>query len=41
MLVLLMGGIFFNYAVEVALCGTMHLPSFMKTATGVQAILRF
>jgi hypothetical protein len=29
------------YAVEMASCGMIYLPSFMKTAKGVQAILRF
>jgi hypothetical protein len=29
------------YAFEMASCGIMYLPSFMKIATGVQAILRF
>jgi hypothetical protein len=29
------------YAVEMASCGKICLPSFMKIATGVQAILRF
>jgi hypothetical protein len=29
------------YAVEIALCGIIYLPSFMKVRTGVQATLRF
>jgi uncharacterized protein YraI len=29
------------YAVEMASCGMIYLPSFMKIATGVQAVLRF
>jgi hypothetical protein len=29
-----------KYAVEMASCGTIYLTSFMKTGTGVQAILR-
>jgi hypothetical protein len=29
------------YAVEMASCGMIYLPSFMKIGTGVQAILRF
>jgi uncharacterized protein YraI len=29
------------YAVEMASCGMISLPSFMKIAAGVQAILRF
>jgi hypothetical protein len=29
------------YAIEMASCGTIYVPSFMKTGTGVQAILRF
>jgi hypothetical protein len=28
------------YSVEMALCGMIYLPSFMKFGTGVQAILR-
>jgi hypothetical protein len=30
-----------KYAVEMASCGMINIPSFMKTSTGVQAILRF
>jgi hypothetical protein len=30
-----------RYAVEMATCGMIYTPSFMKTGTGVQAILRF
>jgi hypothetical protein len=29
------------YALEMTSCGMIYLPSFMKIATGVQAILRF
>jgi uncharacterized protein YraI len=29
------------YAIERASCGMMYVPSFMKIAAGVQAILRF
>jgi hypothetical protein len=29
------------YAVEMALCGMIYLPSFMKIGTGIQAVLRF
>jgi hypothetical protein len=29
------------YAVEMASCGMIYLPSFVKISTGVQAILRF
>jgi hypothetical protein len=29
------------YAVEMAPCGMIHVPSFIKIGTGVQAILRF
>jgi hypothetical protein len=29
------------YAVEMASCGMIYLPSFMKIAASVQAILRF
>jgi hypothetical protein len=32
---------FMMYAVEMASCGMIYLPSFMKTATGIQAVLRF
>jgi hypothetical protein len=32
---------FIKYAVEMASCGMINIPSFMKTGTGVQAILRF
>jgi hypothetical protein len=28
------------YAIEMAACGMIYLPSFMKIGTGVQAILR-
>jgi hypothetical protein len=30
-----------NCAVEMASCGMIHIPSFMKIGTGVRAILRF
>jgi hypothetical protein len=30
-----------KYAVEMAFCGMIYIPSFMKIGTGVQAILRF
>jgi hypothetical protein len=30
-----------KHSVEMALSGVMHIPSFMKIGTGVQAILRF
>jgi hypothetical protein len=30
-----------KYAVEVASCGMIYIPSFMKIGIGVQAILRF
>jgi hypothetical protein len=30
-----------KYAVEMASCGMIYVPSFMKIGTGVQAILRF
>jgi hypothetical protein len=30
-----------KYAVEVASCGMIYIPSFMKIGTGVQVILRF
>jgi hypothetical protein len=29
------------YVVEMASCGSIYLPSFMKIGSGVQAILRF
>jgi hypothetical protein len=29
------------YTVEMASCGVIYLPSFMKIGTGIQAILRF
>jgi hypothetical protein len=29
------------YSIEMPPCGIIFLPSFMKTGTGVQAILRF
>jgi hypothetical protein len=29
------------YAVEMASCGVIYLPSFMKIGSGVEAILRF
>jgi hypothetical protein len=29
------------YAVEMASCGTIYIPSFMKTGMSIQAILRF
>jgi hypothetical protein len=32
---------FMIYAVEMASCGMIYLPSFMKIGTGVQAILKF
>jgi hypothetical protein len=31
----------YMYTVEMASCGVIYLPSFMKTGTGVEAILRF
>jgi hypothetical protein len=31
---------FMAYAVEIASCGMIYIQSFMKTGTGVQAILR-
>jgi hypothetical protein len=37
----LLTGEFMMYAVEMASCHMIYLPSFMKTGTGVQAILRF
>jgi hypothetical protein len=30
-----------KYASQMASCGTMYVPSFMKIGTGVQAILKF
>jgi hypothetical protein len=30
-----------KYAIEMALCGIIYIPSFMKFGAGVQAILRF
>jgi hypothetical protein len=30
-----------KYAIEMASCGMMYKPSFMKTDKGVQAILKF
>jgi hypothetical protein len=30
-----------NYDIEMASCGMMFLPNFMKIGIGVQAILRF
>jgi hypothetical protein len=30
-----------TYAIEMASCGMIYTPSFMKIGTGVQAILRF
>jgi hypothetical protein len=30
-----------KYVVEIASCGMMHMSSFMKIGTGLQAILRF
>jgi hypothetical protein len=38
MLVLLIEGIFYKYAIEVASCGMMYVPSFMNTGTGIYAI---
>jgi hypothetical protein len=35
-----MGG-FMMHTVEMALCGMIYIPSFMKIGIGVQAILRF
>jgi hypothetical protein len=32
---------FMMYAIEMASCGMIYLPSSMKIATGVQEILRF
>jgi hypothetical protein len=32
---------FMMYAIDMASCGMIYLPSFMKIGTGVQAILRF
>jgi hypothetical protein len=32
---------FMKYAIEMASCGTTHIPSFMMIGTGVQEILRF
>jgi hypothetical protein len=32
---------FMKCSVEMALCGMIYIPSFMKIGTGVQAILRF
>jgi ethanolamine ammonia-lyase small subunit len=40
MLVLLIGK-FMLYAVEMASCSMIYIPSLTKTDTGVQAILRF
>jgi hypothetical protein len=34
-------GGFMMYAVEVASCGMIHSPSFLKLGTDIQAILRF
>jgi hypothetical protein len=40
MLVLLIEGIFFfKYAVEIASCGMMYIPSFMNTGTGSGAMI--
>jgi hypothetical protein len=30
-----------QYAVEMASCGVIYIPSFMKTGAGVQGTLRF
>jgi hypothetical protein len=30
-----------KYAVEIASCGMIYVPRFMKIGTGIQAILRF
>jgi hypothetical protein len=30
-----------NYAVGLASCGMVHVQSFMKTGTGIQAMMRF
>jgi hypothetical protein len=30
-----------KYVVEVASCGMIHIPSFMKTGTDIEAVLRF
>jgi hypothetical protein len=40
MLVLLMEGIY-DISLEIHSCGMILLPRFMRTGTGVQAILRF
>jgi hypothetical protein len=40
LLVLLTGG-FMEYTIEIALDGMVHLPSFMMTGSGVQAVLKF
>jgi hypothetical protein len=39
-LVLLMGGIM-EYTIEIPLDGMVHMPRFMMTGSGVQAILKF
>jgi hypothetical protein len=40
LLVLLIGG-FMEYIIEIALDVMVHMPSFMWTGSGVQAILKF
>jgi hypothetical protein len=30
-----------KYTIEMVSCGMLHLPSFMKTGKGMQAVLRF
>jgi hypothetical protein len=32
---------FFDYVIELALCGMIYVPSFLKINTRVQAILKF
>jgi hypothetical protein len=39
-LVLLMDG-FMEYTIEIALDGMVHVPSFMMTRSGMQAVLKF
>jgi hypothetical protein len=43
MVVLLMGGIYaiMIYTIEMAACGVMYLPSYMKIGVCIQAILSF
>jgi hypothetical protein len=39
MLVLLMGGIFFNYSIEMVLGVVIYVPSFIKIGSGIQKLM--